>query len=101
MSVPAPDRRQFLSLLAAAGVLEVAGCGGGGGSAGAAPDPTSPTTPTGPAAPVDGPAWWGFARDAQHSGQGGVATQDLTRIVWRTAVDLAPQYRADGALLIH
>ena len=68
------------------------GCGDGGDSSGNSP----PVLPT-----VDGPAWWGFARDAQHSAQGGVATQPLARILWKTAVDRAPQYLPSGALLIH
>ena len=74
----------------------ISGCGGGGGNAPAVtpiPDPTPPT-------PVTGPAWLGFGGDAQHSAIGGVATQPITRIVWRTPVDLAPQYRGT-ALLIH
>jgi hypothetical protein len=53
-----------------------------------------------PAAAVDGPAWWGFARDAQHAATGAVATQDLNRIAWSTPLDLAPP-RVNGALLIH
>ena len=64
-------------------------CGGGG-------DAGAPLTP-----PVNGPAWWGFGRDAQHSATGTVATQDLTRRRWSTTMDLAPQYRPSGALLIH
>lgn len=70
--------------------VALAGCGGGGGDAGA------PLTP-----PVNGPAWWGFGRDAQHSATGAVATQDLNRRRWSTPMDLAPQYRPSGALLIH
>jgi hypothetical protein len=54
-----------------------------------------------PAPAVQGPAWWGFGRDAQHSAQGSIATQDLGRIAWSAAVDLAPQYQGDGSLLIH
>jgi hypothetical protein len=50
---------------------------------------------------VAGPAWWGFARDAQHSAIAAIATQDLNRIAWSAPLDLAPQYRSDGALLIH
>ena len=75
------------------GVAALAGCGGGGGSAG--------TTPVVPAPGVDGPAWFGFARDAQHSAIDAIATQDLNRISWSTPVDLAPQYTASGALLVH
>lgn len=46
-------------------------------------------------------AWPGFARDAQHTAQGAVASQPLNRIVWSTPVDLAPQYDGSGELLIH
>ena len=45
-----------------------------------------------PAPPVDGPAWLGFARDAQHAAQSAIATQDLNRIAWSTPLDLAPQH---------
>ena len=70
---PASRSRRFLSALAC--IAALAACGGGGGGAGIARGPT--VTP-GP--PVDGPAWWGFGRDAQHSALGAVATQDLNRI---------------------
>jgi len=83
--------------LAASGLLActallVAGCGGGGdaGSASVIPGP-----------PVDGPAWTGFARDAQHAADSAIATQDLNRIAWSTPLDLAPTRSANGALLIH
>ena len=96
-------RRQLL--LALAGASALAACGGGGGSAGSpapAPAPSPVPDPSLPSAPVDGPAWSGFARDAQHSALGGaVATQNLNRIAWRTPIDLAPPYRSDGALLAH
>jgi len=71
---------------------------GGGGDAGPAPAP-APAPAPGPV--VTGPAWWGFGRDAQHSAIGAVATQNLDRIRWSAPLDLAPQYRANGALLIH
>jgi hypothetical protein len=70
-------------------------CGGGGDGDGAAPAPSPPQTA------IVGPAWWQFGRDAQHSAIAETATQPLTRIVWRTPVDLAPQYTANGSLLIH
>jgi hypothetical protein len=69
------------------------GCGGGGGGSDTFAPPVPPT--------VDGPAWAGFARDAQHSAQGGVATQPLARMLWNTVVDAAPQYSPNGSLLIH
>jgi len=86
----------WIAGLAAAALL--ASCGGGGGSPPPAPDPEPP-----PVAgdPVDGPAWWGFGRNAQHTGVGEIATQPLMRIVWQRAVDLAPQYSSSGALLAH
>lgn len=98
------DRRQFLArgagMAAVLGLPGLGACGGGGGEdAAAAPAPAP--GPTAPAPPVNGPAWWGFGRDAQHAAISAVATQNLSRIAWRTPVDLAPQYRASGALLIH
>ncbi len=87
-------RRRWLPALACAALITA--CGGGGGSSGGGPDPEPAPAPS-----VDGPAWWGFARDAQHSALGAVATQDFERIKWSRPVDLAPQYRPSGALLIH
>jgi len=49
---------------------------------------------------VNGPAWWTFGRDAQHSSVGAIAAQDLIRVLWTTPVDLAPQY-SGTALYIH
>jgi hypothetical protein len=92
------ERRRALRLLSLTPLMAaVAACGGGGSSdaGGAAPVPPPP----GPG--VAGPAWWGFGRDAQHSANGAVATQDLNRIAWSTPLDLAPQYQSGGALLIH
>lgn len=73
-----------LSLL---GVL--AACGGGGGGGGSSVIPVTPP-------PVAGPAWYGYARDAQHSdlaltvAQGGVAaTSNLGQIAWETSIDTA------------
>lgn len=74
-------------------------CGGGGG--GAAPDVPPPPPPAPPVVPVDGPAWPGFARNAQHSALGEIATQSLSTIWWSTPVDLAPPYSSNGALLAH
>jgi hypothetical protein len=66
----------------------LAGCGGGSGGSGGPGDPPPPPPP--PA----GPAWLNHGRDAQHSGTGGaVAAQTLSRMVWRTDVDLAPVRR--------
>jgi len=80
--------------LAAAAALLVA-CGGGGGSSGGGGGSTEPPPV------VNGPAWWGFGRDAQHSGVGAIETQPLDRLVWQMPIDLAPQYTLNGALLIH
>jgi len=66
-------------------------CGGGGGNGGSTGGGGTP-----PPIGVNGPAWYGFARDAQHSdlgltlAQGGVAAQNLTQIAWETSIDLAP-----------
>ena len=83
-----------IAVLALAGAAALSGCGGGGGGGGGSGPGIAPPA-------VDGPAWWGFGRDAQHSGLSGTATQSLTRVVWSTPVDLAPQYTSGGALLIH
>lgn len=103
-----------LPALVAAGWLSA--CGGGGGSPPPPPPPppavvascaavaaSALPTPDAPVAlpPVDGPAWTGFAGNAQHTALSGVASQTLARIVWSTPVDLAPQYTANGALLVH
>ncbi|MGA0612111.1 hypothetical protein [Caldimonas sp. KR1-144] len=80
-------------VLAAAASLLVACGGGGGGSGGSVACTAAPA--------VDGPVWWLFGRDAQHAAVAAVETQPLERLVWRTAVDLAPQYTSSGALLIH
>jgi hypothetical protein len=74
-------------------------CGGGGG--GDAPDVPPPPPPAPPVVPVDGPAWFGFARNAQHTALGEIATQSLTTIWWSTPVDLAPRYSNNGSLLAH
>ncbi len=74
--------------------LALAACGGGGG--GGSAEPVVP-----PAPPVNGPAWWGFGRDAQHSALAGTATQPLSRIVWQTKIDLMPRFAPNGNLLIH
>jgi len=85
---------RLFGLLAWPGAAALEGCGGGGGGEAPAPGPA-------PGPGVDGPAWFGFGRDAQHSAVAAIATQDLNRIAWSTPLDLAPQYQAGGALLIH
>jgi hypothetical protein len=79
-------RRWFAaSLLLACSALVVAACGGGGNDGGA-------PVISGP--PVDGPAWLGFARDAQSA----IATRDSNRIAWSTPLDPAAQHSAGGAV---
>jgi hypothetical protein len=51
--------------------------------------------------PVNGPAWTAFGGDPQHTSVAQITTQDLSRIRWRTAVDMAPQYSPQGYLLVH
>jgi predicted small secreted protein len=92
---PSPSRLKTplrLSLVALVAAAALAGCGGGGGS-------TGPSVV--PAPPVDGPAWFGFGRDAQHGANSLIATQDLNRISWSTPLYLAPVHTAGGALLVH
>ncbi|UGQ46287.1 hypothetical protein [Massilia endophytica] len=86
----------------ALGALVIA-CGGGGGGGGtvAPPPPPPDPGPTGPGPIVNGPAWTSFGRDAQHSAVSAIATQTLSRIVWQAPVDMAPQYSAQGYLLVH
>ncbi len=56
--------------------------------------------PTDPAPAVNGPAWLGFAGNAQHTAISGGAAQTLGQIVWRKFVDLEPPYSGSD-LLIH
>lgn len=88
--------------------VTVSACGGGGGSGGTTPPPAPPpvvTIPPGPNVPpapgMDGPAWFGFARDAQHTAVSAIASQDVGRITWSAPVDEVPQYTSAGALLAH
>lgn len=97
-TTPAPSRRTFLQLALAAGL---AGCGGGGGDSGTPTTPDNPGPVAVPDPPVNGPAWFGFGRDAQHTAVSAIASQDLNRVGWSAAVDLAPQYRANGSLAVH
>lgn len=50
---------------------------------------------------MTGPAWFGYGHDAQHTAVSAIASQDLGRIAWTAAVDLAPQYTPSGSLLTH
>jgi hypothetical protein len=91
------SRRVTLAMLSSTAVLVA--CGGGGGAPNPAPTPTP--TPPPPPPPVNGPAWFGYGRDAQHTAVSQIASLNLTQIAWSTPVDLAPQYTASGALLTH
>lgn len=42
-----------------------------------------------------------FSRDAQHTAVSAIATPPLNRIIWQTAVDLAPTYASGRFLLTH
>jgi hypothetical protein len=86
------------ALSATTAISTLAGCGGGEAPP---PDLPPPPPPSPPVVPVDGPAWPGFARNAQHTALGAIATQALRAIWWHTPVDLAPPYTANGALLVH
>jgi len=90
----APLSRRRL-LLAGAGGL-VAACGGDPSP----PNPGLPLLPRPPVVPVDGPAWLGFAGDAQHSALGRVATQQMRGFYWVAPIDMNPDY-SSGALLAH
>ena len=86
--------RRSLLLAAAAGL--VSGCGGDPSP----PNPGLPLLPRPPVVPVDGPAWTGFAGNAQHSALGQIATQRMVGFYWYAPVDLAPDL-SSGALLTH
>ena len=96
------SRRVTLAMLSSTAMLVACGGGGGGGGGGPAPAPTpAPTPPPPPPPTVNGPAWFGYGRDAQHTAVSAIASQNLSLIAWQTAVDLAPQYTPAGALLTH
>ncbi len=94
---PAPISRR-MALLST--LFTLAACGGGGGG-GNPPDLPPPPPPPPPEVPVDGPAWFGFARDARHTALGESAGQALATIWWSAPMDLAPPYTSNGALLVH
>src|SRR5689334_21586205 len=98
-SPPAPptlvSRRSTMAMLSSSAMLTA--CGGGGSPPAPGPPPPPPPSPM----PVSGPAWFGYGRDAQHTAVSAIASQDLGRIAWSTAVDLAPQYTQSGVLLTH
>jgi hypothetical protein len=49
---------------------------------------------------ADGPAWRGYGGNAQHTAPAPAQAQALTRLHWKTVIDLKPQY-SGGELLIH
>jgi hypothetical protein len=97
LSITFLSRRNTLAMLSATAAL--AACGGG--SPTPAPSPAPPPPPPPPPPPVNGPAWFSYGHDAQHTAVSAIASQDLGHIAWTSAVDLAPQYTAGGALLTH
>src|SRR5665647_1461224 len=84
------NRARLASASALALILgaSIIACSGGGGD-------------TAPVPAVNGPAWLSYGGDAQHAAISGIKTQDLARIVWQAPVDVAPQYSAQGYLLVH
>lgn len=101
--VPTPlslETRRGWLLAAASGVLASA-CGGGGGNAPAPAPAPIPTLPRPPVVPVNGPAWPGFAGNAQHTAVGAMAAQRMDGIYWYTPVDMAPTLSPNGSLLTH
>jgi hypothetical protein len=110
-------RRRRLALMVivvAATAVTLAACSGGGGGGGSTvttPPPvttptgtTTTTTTTTPAtrpSVVSGPAWLGYGGNAQHTSTAQIASQPLSFIAWKTPVDMAPQYSAQGYLLTH
>jgi len=89
--------RALQYLLALMSIITLLSCGGGGGSSVVTGGDVIPPRDT----QVNGPAWSGFGRNAQHDAISGIATQPLNRILWRTGVDLAPQYSTAGYLFYH
>ena len=85
-------RRLLSSTLLA--LVALAGCGGGGTSVAAGPEVP-------PAAAVDGPAWWSFARDAQHGATGAVADRRTSTASPGRRRSTSRPPRVNGALLIH
>ncbi|MEO8309192.1 MAG: hypothetical protein ABI616_14255 [Pseudomonadota bacterium] len=74
-----------------AGVLgSLAACGSGEDTIATPPLPV----------PITGPAWPTFGGDAQHAALAAIASQPLSRILWQTPVDTAPQYGGGGSYLL-
>ncbi len=107
-----PRRYAFtLASLIVVGTV-MAACGGGSSSSVAPVSHNGNGTGTGTTTGTDngtgtsnpnvvGPPWMSFGGNAQHEALSTVATQSFSRIVWKTPVDMAPQYSAQGYLLVH
>ena len=75
----------------------LAACGGGGGGGGSSGNSggSGNTSGNGSTPPAVGPAWYGYAHDAQHSdlmptlANGGVTAQNLGQISWEVPIDTA------------
>lgn len=94
------NRKARLALATAMALMlggSIVACSGGGGDAAPAPVPPGPA----PEPAVNGPAWFSYGGDAQHSAIAAIQTQNLANIAWQTPVDVAPQYSAQGYLLVH
>jgi hypothetical protein len=91
--------------LTVAVLAALAACGGGGGGSGGGSSGSSSSGGgnSGGTTPVTGPAWSGYARDAQHSdlaptlAQGGVTAQNLGQIAWEVPIDT----NVDNTVPIH
>ncbi|MDB5958828.1 MAG: hypothetical protein JWP59_122 [Massilia sp.] len=102
-------RTAAVAAIAVLGAIAACSGGGGGGSTATPAAPVSPVVPVPPVVPevpvvpvpATGTAWLSYGGDAQHTAQASVKTQALNRIVWQTPVDVAPQYSAQGYLLVH
>ena len=88
MRTISPRRILTATGLTVAILAALVACGGGGGGGGS---PGGPITP--PPVTTTGPAWYGYARDGQHSdlsptlAQGGVTAQNLGQIAWEVQID--------------
>jgi hypothetical protein len=96
---PASVSRRTALVSTLSSLFSLAACGGGGGG----DEPyLPPVPPPPPIVPVDGPAWFGFGRNPQHTALlSEIPAQALTTVWWHTPVDLAPSYSSGGSLLLH
>lgn len=107
-ATPPARRRAGATIATIAMLAAMAACSGGGGDSAVVtplPAPTPVPVPVPLPVPVPTPAagaaWRSYGGDAQHAALAAVRTQDLARIAWQTAVDVAPQYSSQGYLLVH